>query len=82
MDNLGTAISIMRPSLHMASVDLKDADYTVPVYGSKCTCLPNDLTSAPRIFTKLMKPVFSTLRSAGHLSSGYIDDSYLLGDTF
>jgi hypothetical protein len=24
------------------------------------TCLPNGITSAPRIFTKLMKPVYST----------------------
>ena len=40
------------------------------------------MASAPRVFTKLLKPVYSALRSAGHLSSGYIDDSYLQGDTF
>ena len=37
----------------------------------------------PRIFidptTKLMKPVFSHLRGKGHISSGYIDDSFLVG---
>ena len=42
----------------------------------------------PRIFidptTKLMKPVFSHLRGGGgggevHISSGYIDDSFLVG---
>ena len=45
------------------------------------TCLPNRLSSAPRIFTKLLKPVFSTLHNKGHFISGYIDDSYLQGDT-
>ena len=28
-----------------------------------------------------MKPVYSTLRTRGHVSSGYLDDSFLLGDT-
>ncbi|CAH3188815.1 unnamed protein product, partial [Porites lobata] len=32
-------------------------------------------------FTKLLKPVYATLHSMGHLNSGYIDDSYLQGDT-
>ena len=74
----------------MASIDLKDAYYTVAVHfeQQKClqfvfegtlsqyTCLPNGL------FTKLLKPVHDTLCSMGHLNSGYIDDSYLQGDTF
>ena len=29
--------------------------------------------------TKLLKPVYFTLRQAGHLCVGYIDDSYLQG---
>ena len=49
--------------------------------GSIFTCLPNGLASAPRIFTNLLKPVYATLRSMGHLNSGHIDDSYLQGDT-
>ena len=42
------------------------------------TCLPtcNGLSSAPRIFTKLLKPVYSTLWGMGHLVSGYFDDDY------
>ena len=62
----------------MASIDLKDAYYTVPI---QYTCLPNGLSSAPRLFTKLMKPVYATLREQGHTNLGYIDDSLLLGDT-
>ena len=35
----------------------------------------------PRLFTKLLKPVYSSLRKQGLFSVGYIDDSYLQGDT-
>ena len=41
--------------------------------------MPNGLSPAPRCFTKLLKPVYSTLRQHGHLIVGYIDDSYLQG---
>ncbi|ODM90605.1 Transposon Ty3-I Gag-Pol polyprotein [Orchesella cincta] len=43
------------------------------------TCLPFGLSCAPRVFTKLMKPVVETLRSQGHLSVIYLDDLLLLG---
>ena len=96
MDTLEVAVNMMRPGCFMALVDLKDAYYTVPIHPShqkylkfcfdgvfyKYTCLPNGLASAPRTFTKLLKPVYATLRSMGHLNSGYIDDSYLQGETF
>lgn len=96
MDTLEHAVQLMTPGCYMASVDLKDAYYTVPIYSVhqkflkfwfddkfyQYTCLPNGLASAPRLFTKLLKPVYSTLRSMGHVSSAYIDDSYLQGDTY
>ncbi|CAB4007500.1 Transposon Tf2-6 poly [Paramuricea clavata] len=77
----------------MACIDLKDAYYLVPVAKQhqkflkftwkgrlyQFTCLAQGLSSAPRLFTKLMKPVFSHLRGKGHISSGYIDDSFLVG---
>ena len=44
----------------------------------KFITLPNGLSSGPRIFTKLMKPVYTTLKTRGHVSSGY---SFLLGVT-
>ena len=44
------------------------------------TCLAQGLSSAAsRLFTQLMKPVFSFLRELGHISSGYLYDSFLLG---
>ena len=46
------------------------------------TCFPNGLAIFPRKFTKLLKPVFSNLRSIGHLSVIFRDDSYLQGADF
>lgn len=79
----------------MSSIDLRHAYYSVHIaeehqkylcfkWGNKIfqyTCLPNGLASAPRLFTKLMKPVFSHLRSLGYINIGYIDDSLLCGDS-
>ena len=96
MDNLKTAFNVMRQNCFMASIDLSDAYYSVPVALTdqndllfkfegqlyKFVCLPNGLSSAPRIFTKLLKPVFSALHKQGHQIMGYLDDSFLMGDTF
>ena len=40
--------------------------------------MPNGLTSAPRIFTKIFKPVYASLRKMGFIVCGYIDDSFLM----
>ena len=45
----------------------------------KFTCLPQGLGCLPRVFNKVLKPVFSHLRQRGHVSSGYIDDTFLEG---
>ena len=76
MDPLKSAICLMEKNCWFASVDLKDAYYSLPVHTDhqqslrfrwrgtlyQFTCMPNGLTSAPRIFTKTMKVVFSLLR--------------------
>ena len=40
------------------------------------------LATAPRVFTKILKPVFANLRQKGHISTSYIDDSCLQGGTY
>lgn len=45
------------------------------------TCLPFGIAFAPRLFTKLLKPVYASLRKLGHKSVGYIDDSLLCGES-
>jgi hypothetical protein len=95
METIRTATQLMKKNCYMTSIDLRDAYYSVPVCKDhqkylklswrnvlyRFTCLPNGLASAPRIFTKLLKLVYATLRSQGHVSFGYIDDSYLQGDS-
>jgi hypothetical protein len=80
----------------MGSIDLREAYYSVSIAEEdrqylrfiwrgvtyQYRCLPFGLTSAPRIFTKLLKPVFGTLRNLGYLSVAYIDDSYIQGETY
>ena len=86
----------------MASIDSKDAYYSIHIDNLhqkylkflwkgnlyQFTCFPNGLAFCPRKFTKLLKPVYSTLRMKGHLSVGYIvnygyiDDSYLQAAEF
>ena len=65
----------------MSSIDLRDAYYSVPIALEfrkylkfiwkgemfQFTALPMGLPSSPRIFTKMLKPVFATLRC----QSGY-----------
>ena len=43
-------------------------------------CMPNGLALAPRKFTKLLKPVFATLREKGHLSTAFLGDSPVSGN--
>ncbi len=45
------------------------------------TCYPNGLSSAPRDFTKLLKPPLSYLRLQGVTIAIYIDDTYIQSDT-
>jgi hypothetical protein len=44
--------------------------------------LPFGLCTAPYIFTKLLKPVLKLIRTCGFLSSCYLDDICLMGDTY
>ena len=95
MESLTCAAQLMKKNCYTASIVLTDAYYTVPVAVEhrkylrflwrnrlfRYTCLPYGLASAPRYFTKLLKPVYSTLHSQGYLNVGYIDDSYLQGDS-
>lgn len=46
------------------------------------TVLPFGICTAPLVFTKLLKPVISLLRSSGLRSVVYLDDFLLLGNTY
>ena len=96
METLKTALTLVKPNVYFGSLDLRQAYYSLPI--QKCcrkflrfvwegvvyeyTCLPNGLSSRPRIFSKLLKPMYSALRKLGHLNVAYIDDSFLQSDTY
>ena len=96
MDTLKSALNMTRKRCFMPSIDLTDAYYSVQIKNSlqiffafqfkgkfyEYTCLPNGLTSAPRTFTKIMKPVSSTLRKLGYKEMNYLGDIFISGDTF
>ena len=92
MDNLSTALGMVRKNCFVASIDLTNAYFLVPLaitdqnifclnfsdsYIYIYVCLPNGLSSAPRIFTKILKPVL-----VWDPIMGYLDGSFLVGDTF
>ena len=96
MDSIQKTKKLVEKNCYMAALDLKDAYYSIPINGHhqkflqfvwrgsryQFTCLPNGLSSAPRIFTKILKPVLATLHKMGHISTVYIDDCYLQGSTY
>ena len=95
MDNIYSVMSLLSQGYFMASVDLRDAYYTVPIHADsrkylrffwngqlwQYKALPNGLSSAPRLFTKLLKPLLATLRKSGYLVLAYLDDTIIIGKT-
>jgi len=95
MEDYRTVLQLLRNLDFMAKVDLKDAYYLIAIddrdkkylrfrFKSQLyefQCMPFGLCTAPRIFTKLMKPVLGILRSQGHRVVGYLDDLLMLGNT-
>ena len=82
--------------MEIMSYDFSDAYYSCSVFPPhrkylrftfegelyEFTCLANGLSSAPRIFTKMMKVALSHLREEyGVTISGYLDDNILVNYT-
>ena len=96
IDNLKSALNMTSKGCFTASINLTDAYYSVTIENSlqnffafqfqekfyKYACLPNGLTSSPRSFIKIMKPVLSTLKKLGYNVMNYLDDIFICGDTF
>lgn len=96
METIHSILKLVTPGCWMASIDLKDAYYSVKIHPShqkflkfryndilyKYTAYANGLGSCPRKFTKLIKPVVSELHVKRHVVAGYIDDFILLNETY
>ena len=92
MESLGMMRDLLREGDWMASIDLKDAYLSVTIWEGhrkylrfpwkdtiyEFQCLPFGLSSAPRVFTKLLKPVLARLRQQGIRLIMYLDDMLVM----
>jgi len=92
MEGLHLLPDLIQKSDWMVKLDLKDAYLQVPIHQEhQCllqfqwehkiyqfVCLPFGLTSAPRVFTKIMKPVVGTLRQMGIRLIIYLDNILIM----
>ena len=95
IENLKDALALATQNCWFASLDLKDAYCSVHINDDsqnflkfkwqgklyKFTAFPNGLACCPRLFTKLLKPVMAYLHQSGFLSTVFIDDTMLFGNT-
>lgn len=96
LEDYKTVSRLLFQGAWLAKLDLEDAYYMIPIYTGhqrflrfefdgciyQFCCLPFGLCTAPRIFTKIMRPVVTVLRKRGYLSNLYLDDFLLLGRSF
>ena len=96
METFKSALELVKQNCFFAKLDIKDAYYSLGIKQEdrkfvrfnwkgklyQFTAMPNGLSPAPRIFTKLLKPALSSLRKEGYVNCAYIDDILLLGDSY
>ena len=95
MEDLKAVAYLLRPGDFMCKLNLKDAYFSVPLHRRsqkfirfqfqgrtyQFTCLPFGLTSAPRNFTKIFKPVTGILRKIGIRIIVYLHDMLIMNST-
>ena len=86
---------LLREGDWMASIDLKDAYLSVTIWEDhrkylrfqwrdnlyELQSLPFGLSSAPRVFTKLLKPILAGLRHQGTRLIMYLDDMLVMAQS-
>ena len=87
IETFHSAVALMRAGCYMAAIDLRVAYYSIPIdihykkyltfYWKgvlyQFTYLANGLATGPRVFTKIVKPIYCKLRQLGHLNASYIN---------
>ena len=95
MENLATLKSLINPGDYMINIDLTDAYLSVPIHQEsqkflrfiwqnkayQFKAMPFELNVAPRIFTKLLKPVVAWLRGQGIRLIIYLDDILIMASS-
>jgi len=91
MENIQMALNFISQGDYMISIDLKDAYFSVPIFHTdrkylrfiwknqryEFSCLPFGYSLAPRVFTKIFKPITSHLRRNGLRIVIFLDDILL-----
>lgn len=95
-EDMKVATKLISKNDFMISLDLQDAFFMVSVHKNyrkylrfefnnktyEFSCLPFGLSTSPYIFTKILKPALSFLRSQGYVSVMYLDDILCIGKTY
>ena len=95
METLKQALALVTEGCWFASLDLKEAYFSIHIKEEsqeflkflwkgqlyKFTVFPNGLACCPRLFTKILKPVMTYLHQLGFISTIFIDDTLLMGDS-
>ncbi|CAL8096456.1 unnamed protein product [Orchesella dallaii] len=93
MEDIRMVMSLLKQNYYMVVLDQCEAFHRIPIVSHhkkylrfrwegqlyQFICLPFGLNVSPWLFTKMMKPVFGSLRAKGHESVSYLDDSLLFG---
>jgi hypothetical protein len=88
MESLRSIISSVKPEAYLASLDLKDAYLHIPIRpvhwrflrfsfrgrNFQWRVIPFGLTSAPRVFTYVVRPLLAVLRTMVFQVHAYLDD--------
>ena len=83
-------LDMIQPNDFFTKLDLSDAYFSLLIHPSfqkylkfrwqgqvyKFVCLPFGLSSAPRVYTKVLKPIYRWFRQQGFHCSYYMDDSF------
>ena len=96
MQTLQTILTLIQPNCYMATIDLKNAYYSVKIGSNDTSCLKflcnsknlkfvvlaKGLLAGPPKFTKLTKPPLAILRMQGYTVAIYIDDISATDESF
>jgi hypothetical protein len=95
MEGIHMLRDLLKQDDYLVKIDLKDAYLTVPIWKHhqkylrflwkgtqhEFICLPFGLATAPRVFTKLIKPVVAALRQRGIRLVIYLDDILIMAES-
>ena len=96
LEDKETIKCLIEPYDYMVSIDLCNAFHSISLHPSSkplvtfefenirysFNVIPFGLSSAPRIFTKILKPVIAYLRNRGLKISAYLDDIFICNSSY